>query len=126
MLNLSIKHARRAFQFVGRIGALCFVLALAAIAEADTFHVDDNAPGGDGSSWLAAFTDLQDALAAADVTFGADVILVAQGTYKPTTTPPPAGRTVSFQLLPEVVIEGGYRGAFDAPGDPDDRASGRS
>lgn len=88
MLNLFINHPRRPFRNLHRIGALWFVLVLATTAQAVTFHVDYNAPGGDGSSWNTAFTDLQEALGQAGVD---DVILVAQGTYKPTTILPPAG-----------------------------------
>lgn len=65
------------------------------------YYVDHTAQGNnDGSSWADAFTDLQDALAV-----GADAyILVAAGTYKPTTS----GRGVSFDIPNNCVIWGGY------------------
>ena len=63
------------------------VLAITGAANAwQVIHVDDDAPaGGDGSSWASAFSDLQDALAAARA---GDVVRVAQGTYAPA---PPDG-----------------------------------
>jgi hypothetical protein len=83
-------------------------------ARAETYYVDDSNPNpGNGQSWPAAFNSLQDALAEASVG-GSHIILVAQGTYRPTTG---TDRTISFQLIPDVQIEGGYIG-YNAP-DPD-------
>ncbi len=68
-----------------------------------TIYVDVNAEGtGDGSSWVDAFTDLQEGLAAA---IAGDEVWVAQGNYLPT-----AGitRTISFQLVSGVAIYGGF------------------
>ena len=51
----------------------------------DIIYVDSTAPGGDGTSWMQAFTDLQDAFdAARDNGNGIDEIWVAGGTYLPT------------------------------------------
>ena len=51
----------------------------------DIIYVDSTAPGGDGTSWIQAFTDLQDAFdAALDNGDGIDEIWVAGGTYLPT------------------------------------------
>jgi predicted outer membrane repeat protein len=69
-------------------------------------YVDDSAPGmQDGSSWVDAFTDLQDALAVV----GPDQkIHVAQGTYRPAD--PNGSREASFQLKNGVTIRGGFAG----------------
>ena len=48
------------------LGCSVLALALSPAAGAAVLHVDDSAPpGGDGSSWNAAYRFLQDALAAA-------------------------------------------------------------
>jgi hypothetical protein len=67
-------------------------------------HVDASAVGGNGTGWADAFTDLQDALAAA---VSGDEIWVAAGTYTPTST---NDRTVSFVLKSGVALYGGFAG----------------
>ena len=75
--------------------------------------VDDSAQGlKDGSSWGDAFTNLQDALAAAHA---GQKIRVAQGTYKPAD--PNGSREASFALKNGVKIQGGFAGYGAA--DPD-------
>lgn len=70
-----------------------------------TLYVDLNAPGANnGSSWANAYTNLQSALAAAKIGVS---ILMADGTYKPTTD---ANRAISFALRYGVPIYGGYAG----------------
>jgi predicted outer membrane repeat protein len=105
-----------------KVHALCsVVLSLALLAFlsppviASVVYVDADAAGPtyDGSSWEAAYADLQDALAMAAA---GDEIRVAQGKYKPDSGS--LDRTMAFQLLNDVEVYGGYAG----PGypDPDD------
>lgn len=68
-------------------------------------YVDDDAPGGDGSSWEKAFTDLQAALTAAGSGFE---IWVAEGTYKPHSTSGNVWDT--FTLVNGVAVYGGFAG----------------
>lgn len=49
-------------------------------SEAAVWHVDDDAPGGDGTSWAQAFRHLQDALLVGRI---GDEIRVAAGSYRP-------------------------------------------
>lgn len=68
-------------------------------------YVDANATGpSSGTSWGAAYRDLQLALAAAK---SGDQIRIADGTYKPTST---TNRAISFALRNGVAIYGGYAG----------------
>lgn len=88
-----------------------------AVSDAAELHVlrvifvDASATGAcNGMTWGNAFTDLQDALAAASP--GWD-IWVAAGTYTPTDT---IDMTATFQLPPDTEIYGGFSGqemAFD-------------
>ncbi|MHC4675641.1 MAG: LamG-like jellyroll fold domain-containing protein [Planctomycetota bacterium] len=71
-------------------------------------HVDPNSPGPNhnGSSWMNAFIDLQDALEVAQ--YG-DHIWVAEGAYRPSQpTDPCDARTATFQLIDGVAIYGGF------------------
>ncbi len=102
--------------------AAVLALALSPAALAAVLHVDDDAPpGGDGSSWKAAYRFLQDALAAAGG--GVTEIRVAQGTYAPDRSAASPGgtrdRAATFQLPSGVALLGGYAG-IGAP-DPDAR-----
>jgi hypothetical protein len=78
--------------------------------QAQVYLVDSEvAPGGDGSSWAAAFKYLQDALAVAT---SGDQIWVAVGTYRPDQG---AGlmvgdRTATFRLPNGVALLGGFAG----------------
>lgn len=102
-----------------------------------TLYVDDDAAGAnDGSSWENAYTFLQDAFTYLKSSGEQVEIRVAQGTYKPNQgllpiIPPGArGRggeispgvwpsdrsnSISFELLNDVAIKGGYAGV----GEPD-------
>jgi predicted outer membrane repeat protein len=88
---------------------VCVLFLLAALctsATGEVIYVDDDAAGAnDGSSWSDAFTDLQDALAAAQE---GDEIRVAQGVYTPTQNP--LDRDATFGLKDGVSITGGYAG----------------
>lgn len=78
-------------------------------------YVDDDAtPGGDGSSWAAAFDTLTDALvAAAQPGSTINCIRVGQGTYAPGIEQPGAGRDATFELIDGVDILGGYAGVTE-------------
>jgi hypothetical protein len=91
-------------------------------ASGRTLYVDDDAPGsGDGSSWAAAFPDLQDALAVAEA---GDEIRVAQGVYRPAHLahwpyPSSAEYEASFWLVDGTTVLGGFAGLTGA--DPNRR-----
>ena len=93
--------------------ALCVVTGAAQVSKSvvsTIIYVKHDATGANsGVSWQDAFTDLQSALAVAQSGQG---IWVAAGIYKPT-----AGfdRTVSFQLVPDVAIYGGFNGTETSP-----------
>ena len=105
-------------RFFRAAAALCLAIGMCTVAHAATYHVDDSAPGGgNGLSWPQAFNNLQIALGAADQSGGADLVKVAQGTYKPG----PAGQRLESFVLPlDLTLLGGYIG-WDDPVDPDVR-----
>ena len=74
--------------------------------EDSIIYVDADATDGEetGESWRDAYTDLQDALAAAGAS---DQIWVAEGTYVPTTT---VDREISFVINNGVKVYGGFLG----------------
>ncbi|MEL7075672.1 MAG: Calx-beta domain-containing protein [Cyanobacteria bacterium J06648_1] len=74
--------------------------------EDSIIYVDADATDGEetGESWGDAYTDLQDALAAAGAS---DQIWVAEGTYVPTTT---SDREISFVINNGVRVYGGFLG----------------
>lgn len=90
--------------------SLCVGTTNAAVIRVD----DDASPGGDGSTWETAFNSLRDALAVAQA---GDEIRVAQGVYRPDAER--GDRSVSFQLVGDAALKGGYAG-LDAT-DPDER-----
>ena len=95
------------------VGGHGYGFRLASIPEPKVYYVDDDAAaGGDGESWAAAFTHLQDALSAAGRNRIPHEIRVAEGTYKPDRgiDISPGERTASFELIRGTNVEGGYAG----------------
>ncbi len=91
----------------------------APLAAQTALHVDASAaPGGDGTSWATAFTDLGDALDLAALDPLVATVRVAEGAYRPDrgTLDP----TQSFVLVDGVALLGGYPtgGGRDAARDP--------
>jgi len=89
---------------------------LCATASGGVVYVDANAaPGGDGTSWAAAYKYLQDALYKPPTS--GDQIWVAAGTYKPDADEggnvTPDDRTETFQLINGVAIYGGFPSSSD-------------
>lgn len=100
--------ARVCLRFLVAVGA---TVCLSRTAVADSVvYVDVQANGADdGTSWVDAFADLQDALAyAADYGGQVDEIWITRGTYAP--APPGGDRSISFQLLDGVDLYGGFVG----------------
>jgi pectin methylesterase-like acyl-CoA thioesterase len=94
------KILHQAFMF---ICLLCFSFSQANAQS--IIYVDWSASGNnDGTAWSHAYTDLQDALSAANPQ---DTIWVAAGTYKPAFT---SDRTLSFQIPDSVAVYGGFSG----------------
>ncbi len=87
-----------------------------------TYYVDANPAiaAHDGGAWVSAYADLQQALTAA---IAGDQILVANGTYTPTST---TNRNLSFQLKPGVTLLGGYAGFLATDPDARDPSANRS
>ena len=103
------------------ISLFIVVLAASTTAQAKIIYVDDDATGAnDGSSWVDAYSYLQDALMFAS---SGDEIRVAQGIYKPDdfvlSDRPNLGREETFQLKNGVAIKGGYAGLSEP--DPNER-----
>ncbi|MFN0131475.1 MAG: GC-type dockerin domain-anchored protein [Phycisphaerales bacterium] len=76
-------------------------------------YVRADAPlGGNGSSWSAAYRSLQDALTVAAFSDGAvQHIWVAQGVYRPERrTVAGAARSVTFKMVRDVAVYGGFAG----------------
>ncbi|MDD2550927.1 MAG: right-handed parallel beta-helix repeat-containing protein, partial [Bacteroidales bacterium] len=81
-------------------------------------YVNQSASGSDnGTSWVDAYTSLQNALTSASV---GDELWVAAGTYKPTGT---TDRNVSFVLLQDLGLYGGFNGTETSREERDWRAN---
>jgi len=75
-------------------------------------YVDSDASGSnDGSSWSNAYTSLQTALDEAEGLSGESELWVAEGVYKPSeSSDPNDSRTVTFELVSNIAIYGGFSG----------------
>jgi len=91
--------------------AACLLGALATHVRASVWHVDGSLPvDGPGSTWAAAFNNIDSALA---VSSPSDEIWVRQLStpYRPTIRADPADpRSVTFVLPPGVRLIGGFKG----------------
>ena len=92
--------------FLASVNSLSVVNAAGTTDTKGTIiYVDQDATGSeDGTSWVNAFTDLQDALQAA---VAPQQIWVAGGLYKPTST---TDRTIFFDIKSGVHLFGGFAG----------------
>ena len=89
------------------------------IAGQTVHYVNADASGSnDGTSWVNAFTSLQDALAASTT---GDAVWVAAGTYRPDEGDGLAAgdQTLSFELKSGVQVHGGFAGTEDSMADRD-------
>lgn len=87
------------FVSLGKVGT---VTINGILSKNGTLYVDSSASGSNsGQSWSDAFTNLQSALANAQV---GTVIKIAQGTYSPHAT----DRSTSFELRNGIKLLGGY------------------
>ncbi|NOT00711.1 MAG: right-handed parallel beta-helix repeat-containing protein [Phycisphaerales bacterium] len=95
------------------------VLLLARGAAGQVSYVDPAAVGANnGTSWANAHTSLQSALTDARAPLSTITeVRVAKGTYRPAG--PNGNRTISFALINEVAIKGGYAGVTQPA--PDER-----
>ena len=89
-------------------GFVAFLVASAAVGQAQVVYVDGSSPpGGDGASWATAFDDLQAAVAARQTNPALTEAWVAAGIYRPD---PGVDRTRSFELQKSFAILGGFAG----------------
>jgi hypothetical protein len=89
-----------------RISAAMLTVFILGNGWAEVIYVDGSASGANnGSSWSAAYSDLQVALAVAE---WGDEIWIAAGTYKPTSG---TDQSISFVMTAGVGIYGGFSGA---------------
>jgi len=97
-------------QTLAAISVLVFESAIAIADGATVIYVDAGAAGAsDGTSWVDAYTDLQDALAAAAALETSDIeIWVTAGTYRPDRGT--LNRNATFRLLDGVALYGGFVG----------------
>ena len=80
------------------------------ICDLQVIYVDRDALGlDDGTSWINAFTDLQDALVFADAICIPTEIWVARGTYAPAGSG--GSRTATFTLSANTTLYGGFSGS---------------
>jgi hypothetical protein len=91
--------------------AIAFEVPFTVTSIAKVYLVDKDAPGTiqNGKIWKWAFKNLQDAL---DIAAAGDIILVAEGTYKPDqgSSVIPGDRTAAFKPAPGVTLIGSCAG----------------
>jgi len=117
------KLTPKAIVVLASMGLVCGSAAGQTIRYVDTSNTSGTSATRDGSSWANAYKYPQDAL---DEASSGYVIKVAQGVYHPDdeergsehTT---ADRNEAFELVDDVVIEGGYRGIAGLPNNANDR-----
>ncbi len=82
------------YPLMKKIFTIILILQSNVIFSQTTLYVNQNVQGGleNGTNWLDAFPDLQDALLVAS---NGDKIWVAKGTYFPTST---SDRSISFAV----------------------------
>jgi hypothetical protein len=116
---MHFKSRPNRFVIAYRLIVAAILLLAPLLASATVLHVDAGAAGSnDGSDWANAYTDLQDALGAAQ---SGDEIWVATGVYKPTDDP--TDRLATFKLKNEVEIYGGFAGTETARDERDWRTN---
>ena len=104
-----IRGAERPFEIAYDVGAYEFTWYCDTCwAGSSVAYVDSAVSGGNGTSWAAAFDDLQDALFAARYYPQVDTIWVAEGTYY---TDPTSDRSASFTLRHSTRLFGGFEGS---------------
>ena len=92
---------------MGMLG-ISLAISLSPHSEAETAPIYVKAgSAGDGTSWINAYGNLQDALAEAE---SGDQIWVAAGTYMPVRTGSAGARTDCFQMKHGVTLYGGFAG----------------
>ena len=92
------------------MGAYEYTAGIDPIRFLMTIYVNTNASGNnDGTSWIHAFTNLQDAF---DEAISGDSIWVAKGTYHPTSAHDlvNTSRQYHFRMIDGVAIYGGFSG----------------
>lgn len=86
----------------------CLISFVGMAQSPQIIYVKRGASGAaNGSSWQDAYPELRTALTAAASITGSKEIWVAQGEYKPTSG---IDRTLSFKLLPQTFLYGGFVG----------------
>ena len=106
------------------ISVMLIVVFFCPFTYGNVIYVDNDAAGAnDGSNWENAYTYLQEALAYANTADKPVEIRVAQGIYRPNegleAIPEFDWRTITFQLINDVTLMGGYAGIGGA--DPNER-----
>ncbi|MFO7446453.1 MAG: right-handed parallel beta-helix repeat-containing protein, partial [Ignavibacteriaceae bacterium] len=102
---------------INQVSILIIIFVVCAVPSVfSQIYVKADAGGmNNGSSWMNAFINLQDALASASA---GDTIFVAEGTYYPDKGDglTQGDRNTSFQLKSGVVLLGGYKGSEEFQG----------